>query len=575
MSRETLDDGCGSVTDVVGTDSRAGVALIKKEFLVEKVDVADEAIIPRPPITDVNEDQIEKDILSDESRRKHDKKSRRGTNKNRLKEMKQSAELIRANNARLCPSVTNPIKCKFGKKCSLEHDLMTFLANKPPDISDICPVFEARGTCPFSHACRFGGAHTDSEGNQISETPAVPYQEVINGSSVHIQIALRKKTFDFGRSREILEALNEGRLGAMEREEPKLDMKILRGKKYLAPLTTVGNLPFRRLCVELGAEITCSEMTLATNLLSGAPSEYSLLKRHPCEKIFGVQLAGGFPDTMTKCAQIVVDEMDVDFIDVNMGCPIDVVNEKGGGCALTNRPSKMVEVLSAMKLVIKNVPLTVKLRSGLKGVLTADETIRTMVAGAKPDLITLHPRSKEQRYTKLANWDFVDPSLEACTDVPLWVCGDVLSWEDYYSRLKEYAIGGVMIGRGALIKPWIFTEIDERRTWDISANERLDLLKRFVNYGLDHWGSDDVGVERTRRFLLEWLSFQYRYIPVGLLERLPQRINERPPLYRCRNDLETLLSSHRAADWIEISRMLLGPPPDGFNFIPKHKASSY
>lgn len=563
------------MNDIMSTDWRAGVAPIKKEFLVEKVDVADETVLLHSAVINVNEDHSERDILSVESQRKNDRKNRRGTNKNRMKEMRQSENLIRANNVRLCPSVTNPIKCKFGEKCSLEHNLTKFLAHKPPDIGDTCPVFDARGTCPYSYACRFGEAHADSQGNQILKTCAVPYQEVINCSSVHIQIALRKRTFDFSRSREVLEVLEEGRLGAMEREEPILDMKTLKGKKYLAPLTTVGNLPFRRLCVELGADITCSEMTLATNLLSGAPSEYSLLKRHPCEKIFGAQIAGGFSDTMTKSAQILVDEMNIDFIDVNMGCPIDVVNEKGGGCALPNRPNKMIEVLSALKLVIKNIPLTVKLRAGLKGALTADETIRTMVAAAKPDLITLHPRSKEQRYTKLANWDFVNPCLEACTDVPLWVCGDVLSWEDYFTRLKEYSIGGIMIGRGALIKPWIFTEIDERRTWDISANERLDLLKRFVNYGLDHWGSDDVGVERTRRFLLEWLSFQCRYIPVGLLERLPQRINERPPLYRGRNDLETLLSSHRAADWIEISCMLLGPPPDGFNFIPKHKASSY
>uniref|UniRef100_A0A0K0CZN4 tRNA-dihydrouridine(47) synthase [NAD(P)(+)] n=1 Tax=Angiostrongylus cantonensis TaxID=6313 RepID=A0A0K0CZN4_ANGCA len=453
-----------------------------------------------------------------------------------------------------------PIKKEFlVEKCSLEHDLITFLANKPPDIGDSCPVFEARGTCPFSYTCRFGEAHTDFQGSQMSKTPVNPYQEVSNGSSVHIQIALRKRTFDFSRSQKVLEALKEGCLGAMEREKPILNMKTLKGKKYLAPLTTVGNLPFRRLCVQLGADVTCSEMALSTNLLSGAPSEYSLLRRHPCEKIFGVQLAGGFPDTMTKSAQIVVDEMNVDFIDVNMGCPIDVVNEKGGGCALPNRPNKMIEVLSALSLVIGKIPLTVKLRSGLKGVLTADETIRTMMAGAKPDLITLHPRSKEQRYTKLANWNFVNPCLEACTDVPLWICGDVLSWEDYYTRLEEYSLGGIMIGRGALIKPWIFTEIDERRTWDISANERLDLLKRqllsFVNYGLDYWGSDDIGVDRTRRFLLEWLSFQCRYIPVGLLERLPQRMNERPPLYRGRSDLETLLSSNRAADWIEISPM--------------------
>nr|CDJ82432.1 tRNA-dihydrouridine synthase domain containing protein [Haemonchus contortus] len=458
------------------------------------------------------------------------------------------------------------------------HDIPTFLAKKPADIGDTCPLFEARGACPFSYACRFGNAHIDSSGKQVSKEPSVPYEETMNCSSIHIQIALRKKTFDFTRSDNVVNAIKEGRIGAMEREETKLDMKTLNGKKYLAPLTTVGNLPFRRLCVKLGAEITCGEMAMATSLLSGTPSEYSLAKRHPCEKIFGVQLAGGFADSMARAAQILVDEMKIDFIDVNMGCPIDVVNQKGGGCALPNRPNKMIEVLSAMRCVMGAVPLTVKLRTGIReGVLTADESIRLMVNSptGRPDLIAFHPRSKDQRYTRLANWEFVNSCLKECADVPLWVCGDILSWQEYYSRLEEYPIGGIMIGRGALIKPWIFTEIDERRTWDISASERLDLLKLFVNYGLDHWGSDDAGVERTRRFLLEWLSFQCRYIPVGILERIPQRMNDRPPLYYGRNDLETLLSSYRAADWIEISRMLLGPTPEGFTFIPKHKASSY
>ena len=99
-------------------------------------------------------------------------------------------------------------------------------------------------------------------------------------------------------------------------------------------------------------------------------------------------------------------------------------------------------------------------------------------------------------------------------------------------------------------------------------------MRKFVDFGLEHWGSDQQGVNTTRRFLLEWMSFLHRYVPVGLLERTADpKMNQRPPPFVGRSDLECLLASSKSEDWIKISEMFLGPAESSFSFVPKHKAS--
>lgn len=150
--------------------------------------------------------------------------------------------------------------------------------------------------------------------------------------------------------------------------------------------------------------------------------------------------------------------------------------------------------------------------------------------------------------------------------------------EDTESALSELNNGLLtscaMIGRGALIKPWLPQEIKQQQDIDISSSERIDIMRRFVHYGLEYWGSDAQGVETTRRFLLEWCSFLHRYVPSGIRTR-SQKMNQRPPIYMGRNDVETLLASSCSTDWIKISEMFLGKVADDFHFEPKHKSNSY
>lgn len=151
----------------------------------------------------------------------------------------------------------------------------------------------------------------------------------------------------------------EIKLRPAERKQIDWDDKLM-----LAPLTTVGNLPFRRICKEFGADITCGEMAMAHKLLKGTKEEWALVKRHESEDLFGVQLAGSNPGVLTRCCQVLRDEADVDFIDLNLGCPIDLVYKTGAGCAMLNRLNILESVVkSATELL--DIPFTVKTRTGV------------------------------------------------------------------------------------------------------------------------------------------------------------------------------------------------------------------
>ncbi|CAG9460924.1 unnamed protein product [Pedinophyceae sp. YPF-701] len=387
------------------------------------------------------------------------------------------------------------------------------------------------------------------------------------------------KLFDVSRASEGNGAYRVGAGRAAERKP--IDWN---GKLVLAPLTTTGNLPFRRLCKTFGADITVGEMALATCILQGHSSEWALMRRHSSEDIFGVQICGGFPDALARCAQLIEDNIDCDFVDINCGCPIDLVCNKGAGSSLLRETSRLEKVVRAASSVLTSRPLTVKVRAGYYGAHPSDASARNVahelvrkVGEWGASAMTIHGRTRQQRYAKLADWDYIAQCARADGAVPVIGNGDIYSWQEHRERTSaDRGVTATMLARGALIKPWLFTEIKEERDWDISASERLDMIRDYARFGLDHWGSDSRGVETTRRFLLEWLSYLHRYIPVGLLEVLPARMHWRPPPRIVgRSQLETLLSSDDPRDWIRISEMFLGPAPQGFQFTPKHKSTSY
>jgi tRNA-dihydrouridine synthase 3 len=278
-------------------------------------------------------------------------------------------------------------------------------------------------------------------------------------------------------------------------------------------------------------------------------------------------------------------------VDLNCGCPIDLVYRAGAGSALMDHQAKLEKIVRGMNAVSGEVPITIKIRTGTldkrpnalnimeRLVYGGQDTTISQGSGSGVAAITLHGRSRQQRYTRSADWGYISEcsalikkfnetgdaladtiaeadarTLPAAKGGKVYFLGngDCFSHIDYQRHLEEAKVDSVMVARGALIKPWIYEEIQTGQYLDKSATERLQYVEKFARYGLEAWGSDEMGVGFTRRFLLEWLSFAHRYVPLGILEHLPPQINDRPPAWRGRNDLETLLGSDNFRDWIKI-----------------------
>jgi tRNA-dihydrouridine synthase 3 len=539
-----------------------------------------------------------------------------------------------------------------------------------------CPVYAAHGRCASGWKCRFvkshmkevehedgrkelillgkaaaanananekaGGNNTANDAPDAKETGQDEERPgVFNVVPMDKKINLNRKRVDFTRSDQYIKWLdhevklnsdiNNRRKNSQNPEElqelraqftdppfkPSEKRRLYFGPETpaLAPLTTQGNLPFRRLCVELGAQLTYSEMAMGMPLLQGSKADWPLLKVHESELTppkfrpavpvpvpvfdsydnsrdirFGAQIAATHHWIATKSADILSRYVpNLRLIDLNCGCPIDMVFKSGGGSALLDNHNKLERMVRGMGAVSGETPITAKIRMGVKtGRPTAQGVISKLAFGSRENrdrvgapgcaAITLHGRSREQRYTKLADWSYIaecaaviksyNAQRDQLTDTAaepdpntlppgerLFFLGngDCYSHEDYLSHVTTSGVDTVMIGRGALVKPWLFEEIEKGQYLDKSATERLAYVEKFARYGLDAWGSDELGIGFTRRFLLEWLSFAHRYVPVGLLERLPPSLNDRPPAYRGRNELETLLASGNYKDWIKIS----------------------
>jgi tRNA-dihydrouridine synthase 3 len=284
--------------------------------------------------------------------------------------------------------------------------------------------------------------------------------------------------------------------------------QLFRGRLIMAPMTRGTDLPFRLLANEWGATVCLGEMAYAHRTGGRDRGDLPLLRRHPAEAIFGVQLAGKVPEVMAEAAKV-AEGSGADFVDVNLGCPIDEVTRRGFGASLLQRPTKVASIVAAMKAAV-TIPVTIKLRLGWSEGEDAYLKIARAAVAAGVDAITLHARTRAQRYRRAADWDHVK-ALVAEVAVPVIGNGDVFSWRHAKRRMEETGCAAVMAGRWALDKPWIFREFEEERDIELGPEERLAVVRRYVELCRAHFRDDEKGRTRTRRFLVFHQDFFRRY----------------------------------------------------------------
>ncbi|OOH88430.1 tRNA dihydrouridine synthase DusB [Pasteurellaceae bacterium 15-036681] len=246
----------------------------------------------------------------------------------------------------------------------------------------------------------------------------------------------------------------------------------IQNRIFLAPMAGITDQPFRRLCSQLGAGLTFSEMMSTNPDVWHTEKSRLRLAHHEEIGINAVQIAGSDPTEMASAAKINV-EYGADIIDINMGCPAKKVNKKMAGSALLREPETVARILDAVVNAV-DVPVTLKIRTGWDPENRNCLEIAKIAEQAGIQALTIHGRTRSCLFNGEAEYESIK-AVKQAVSIPIIANGDITSAEKAKQVLEYTQADAIMIGRGSYGRPWIFKEIgDFLEEGNLSSTLSLD-----------------------------------------------------------------------------------------------------
>ena len=275
----------------------------------------------------------------------------------------------------------------------------------------------------------------------------------------------------------------------------------IKGCAALAPMAGVADRAFRELCVSYGAAYVVSEMISSKGVSLGDRKSKALMQLSDEERPAGVQIFGNDPSVMAQSVKTVLG-VSPDFVDINMGCPAPKIAGNGGGASLMRHPQLAKEIVEAVVAACGSVPVTVKIRSGwdFENLNAVEMAQNAENAGAVA--VTVHGRTRQQMYAPPVDHQMIS-EVKKSVSIPVVGNGDIVDGPSAAKMLEETNCDFLMVGRGALGRPWVFSQINAYLQNGIilpepPVSERMRVMVKHVRKICEYKG-ERIGIREARK----------------------------------------------------------------------------